>query len=163
MYTDRFLKFRSECSEKLFGAIDGLLGSADERVAAIGFVTTDDFYGFYLTWGDDSSDIEEFYDWENSLEPEFLYQPLVDAADSSSDLDLLNKCDEKWNYALSLLGVLRNCILQLPDDVFGKNGYSREDIVFFSTMSTGDYIDEMLEVSLKMFNTEETLKAHGLK
>lgn len=32
----------------------------------------------------------------------------------------------------------------------------------FSTMSDGNYIQEMLEASVKMFNAPETLKAYGL-
>lgn len=33
---------------------------------------------------------------------------------------------------------------------------------FFATMGDGDYIDEMIETSVKMFNAKETLEVYGL-
>lgn len=51
---------------------------------------------------------------------------------------------------------------RIPDEVFKKNGFSREDVLFFATMGEGDYMDEMLETSVKMFNAKETLTAYGL-
>ncbi|MBQ9947671.1 MAG: hypothetical protein IJO91_04700 [Oscillospiraceae bacterium] len=154
----RFDSFSTQCCEKLGGAIEEILGSgnsAEEKVRAIGFVTTDDFYGFYLTWSSDSSCIEEYYDWEQSLEPEFLYQPLVDIVDGCTDIDLLNKSDEKWDFALTLLKVLADSISGLPEEVFAKNGYKREDIVFFAAMASGDYVEELLTQSLGMFNPSQ--------
>ena len=56
-------------------------------------------------------------------------------------------------------GILRK---QIPDEVFQKNGFQRKDILFFATMGDGDYIEEMLEASVKMFNAPETLEAYGI-
>lgn len=44
-------KFKKECSENLSGVIDEILKARkDKKVRTIGFITTDDCYGFYLTW-----------------------------------------------------------------------------------------------------------------
>ena len=54
--------------------------------------------------------------------------------------------------------MLEESIKALPDQVFEKNGFDREDVLFFSTMSDGDYVEEMMNASLRMFNSEETLE-----
>ena len=99
----------------------------------IGFITTDDFYGFYVTWKfGNNINIEQYYDWENgdiSEDTGFLYQSLVDIVDGCKEIDFCNP--------------------------------SKENIHFFSTMDTGDYMQEMLDASVKKFNTRETLEVFG--
>ena len=56
------------------------------------------------------------------------------------------------------------CSKELPneiDKIFEKNGFKREDILFFATMGDGDYVQEMLEASAKMFNSQKSLEAYG--
>ena len=43
-----------------------------------------------------------------------------------------------------------------------ENNYRRENVLFFATMSDGDYIQEMLDTSVKMFNASETLEKYKL-
>ena len=149
----RFEKFDLECSRKLPGEIMEILKKAKgQRTCAIGFITTDDFYGMYLCW-DYTDKISEYFEWKNASEPGFLYQTLVDVVDASKDIDLCNPSDAKWDFALTLLAVLDKNIKSIPDKVFQKNGFKREDIVFFATMGDGDYVQEMLDASVKMFNT----------
>lgn len=158
----KFKKFEQKCSKELSGEINKILQKArGKEYCAIGFITTDDFYGFYLSW-DYSNAIDEYYDWENGLSPDFLYQPLVDIVEDCTDIDLCNASDEKWDFALALLTVLEKNIKQLPDEVFRKNNFKREDILFFATMGSGDYIQEMLDTSVKMFNSQKTLEAYGI-
>lgn len=158
-----FDKFDQECAEKLPDEINKILkASKGKETCAIGFVTTDDFYGCYLSW-DYGNSIDEFYDWENGLEPDFLYQPLVDAVETCQDIDFCNPSDEKWEFAQTLLAVLEKNIRQIPDQIFLKNSFKREDILFFAAMSDGDYVQELLDASVKMFNAPETLEAYGLK
>ena len=119
-------------------------------------ITTDDFYGFYITWdfGNDI-DTEEYCEWtpdDISADTSFLYQPLVDIIDNCEDIDFCNPSEEKWDFAVSLLTVLQEVIKQLPDEIFQKNNFKREDVLFFATMGDGDYIYEMLDTSTKMFN-----------
>lgn len=148
----RFEKFDRELSEKLSNEIGKILKKAKrKKTCAIGFITTDDFYGMYLSW-EYTHDIDEYYDWENGSEPDFLYQPLVDIVDNTKDIDLCSASDEKWDFALTLLSVLEKNIKNIPDEVFKKNGFERKDILFFATMGDGDYVEEMLDASVKMFN-----------
>lgn len=157
----KFEQFSQKSSEELPGQIDQVLKAAKgEKICAIGFITTDDFYGCYLSW-DCSKNIDEYFEWENALYPEFLYQPLVDIVESCADIDFCNPSDEKWEFAQTLLTVLEKNIKQIPDEIFQKNGFAREDILFFATMGDGDYIREMLDASVTMFNASETLKAYG--
>ena len=149
----RFEKFDLVCSKKLPGEIKKILKKAKgQRTCAIGFITTDDFYGMYLCW-DYTNEITEYFEWKNASDPAFLYQPLVDIVDVSKDIDFCNPSDKKWDFALTLLAVLEKNIKSIPDEVFRKSGFQREDIIFFATMSDGDYIQEMLDTSVKMFNT----------
>ena len=162
MDTIKFEKFSQICFKELPNEIDKILKAAKgEKVCAIGFITTDDFYGFYLTW-DYSNKINESYNWKNGLEPDFLYQPLVDIVEDCKDIDFCNPSDEKWEFAKTLLSILEKSIKQIPDEIFRKNGFRREDILFFSTMSDGDYIYEMMDTSVKMFNTPETLEKYEI-
>ncbi len=163
MDTKMFEKFSEICSQKLPDEIDHILHAARGRnICSIGFITTDDFYGFYLTWNY-SRNINEYYDWKQGLEPDFLYQPLVDIVDNCRDIDFCSPSDEKWEFAQTLLSVLEKNLKQIPDAIFQKNGFQREEVLFFSTMGDGDYIQEMLDSSLKLFNTPKTLKAYGIR
>ena len=156
----RFEKYSQECSEKLPGEIDKILKKdKDKRVYAVGFITTDDFYGCYLAWDYENHNLNEYYDWKEGLEPEFLYQPLVDVVDACKEIDFTRPSNEKWKFAEAFLTVLAENIKQIPDEVFDKNNYKREDILFFATMGDGDYIQEMLDASVKMFNAPESVEA----
>ena len=106
----------------------------------------------------DNVDFEEYYDWENGINPDFLYQPLVDIVDGCKEIDFCNPSEEKWDFAVTLLATLGEIIKQLPEDIFLKNNFKKENILFFSTMDSGDYMQEMLDVSIKKFNAKETLE-----
>lgn len=94
-----FEKFSQICAKKLPKEINKILKNAKgQKTCAIGFITVDDFYGFYLTW-DYGSSINEYYAWGNSLNPNFLYQPLVDIVDACMDIDFCNPSEEKWEFA----------------------------------------------------------------
>lgn len=161
MNISKFEKLNQKCSENLPSAIDQVLSRDQEkRVYAIGFITVDDFYGFYLSWDYNIHDINEYYEWEQGLSPDFLYQPLVEIVDDCKEIDFTSPSDEKWGFAKDLLTVLQNNIKQIPDEIFHKNNYRREDILFFATMADGDYMDEMLDTSVKMFNEKETIQAY---
>lgn len=162
MDISRFEKFDAAVSENLLEIIGKILGlKRKKKYCAVGFITTDDFYGFYLSWKY-TYKIDEFYDWKNGIHPDFLYQPLVDVVDASKDINLLERSDEKWGFAKAVLAVLEKNIKALPDEVFTNSGYNREDVLFFATMSDGDYIEEMLNESVKMFNSANTLQKYKL-
>ena len=82
--------------------------------------------------------------------------------EADEEIDFCEPSDEKWNFAETLLSVLEKNIREIPEEIFEKNGFKREDILFFATMGDGDYIEEMLEASVKMFNSPKTLEAYGL-
>ncbi len=152
-------QFDLECSRHLPDEIDKILKTAQgNNACSIGFITTDDFYGFYLAW-DLSYNITEYFDWKNGTEPDFLYYPLVDVIDTRVDIDLCTPSEEKWAFALAVLAVLEKNIRKLPDEIFARNGFCRENILFFATMGDGDYITEMMDASAAMFNSRETLEA----
>lgn len=162
-----FEKFRNECNQNLPKVVDEILSTGKhEKRCAVGLITTDDFYGFYITW-DFGNDIDtgEYFEWapdDISTDTDFLYQPLVDIIDSCEDIDFCSPSKEKWDFAVSLLTVLQEVISQLPDEIFLKNDFKREDVLFFATMGDGDYIYEMLDTSTKMFNVKETLETFGV-
>ncbi len=159
----KFERFNKLCSEKLPNEINKILQSAKGKNAcAIGFITTDDFYGFYLMWNY-CNDISEYYNWKNGLEPDFLYQPVVDIVEDCNDIDFCFASDKKWEFAKTLLSVLKNAITNIHDEIFQNNNFRREDVLFFSTMGSGDYVQDMIDTSLKMFNSPETLKAYGIQ
>lgn len=163
MDIDKFEKFNKECANNLASAIDEILKKGKEKkITAIGFITVDDFYGFYLSWDYNNNDIYECCDWEEEIHPDFLYYPLVEVVDVCTEIDFTTKSDEKWSFTKALLTVLEENIKQIPDEVFLKNNYRREDILFFATMADGDYIEEMMDTSVKMFNSPETIEAYEL-
>lgn len=51
------------------------------KVCSIGFITTDDLQGIYLSWDCDTN-TEAHYEWGNEVYSEFLYQLHVDIVDS---------------------------------------------------------------------------------
>lgn len=159
----KFEPFDQICTEELPNEIDKILHAANGKTAcAIGIITTDDFYGCYLAW-DYTKDIKEYYNWKNGLTPAFLYQPLVDIVEDCKEIDFCSPSDEKWEFAKALLCVLDKSIKQIPDKIFQQNSFQREEILFFSTMSDGDYMEEMLDASVKLFNTPKTLEIYGVK
>lgn len=159
----KFENFKNECNRNLPNVVYEILSTdRHETHCAIGLITTDDFYGFYVTWafGNDI-DIREYFEWnpeDVSTNTDFLYQPLVDVVDSCGNIDFCNPSKEKWDFAVELLTVLQEVINQFPDEIFSKNNFKREDVFFFATMGDGDYIDEMLDTSVKMFNAQATLE-----
>ena len=85
----------------------------------------------------------------------------MDIVDGCKEIDFCNPSEEKWDFALTLLTTLEKIIKQIPDDIFLKNNFEKKNILFFSTMDTGDYMQEMLDESVKKFNTKETLEVFG--
>lgn len=153
--------FDEQCSAHLADAIKAVLRADNaKKIPALGFITTDDFYGFYLCWDYSNSDINEYFEWGQASYPDFLYDPLVDALEACDTVDFTEKSDEKWSFALALLSILEKQIKRLPDAIFEKNNYRREGILFFATMSDGDYIYEMLDTSVALFNSAETVAAY---
>lgn len=150
--------FKEGLMTHLPGAVDGILKEAEGKDGClIGFLTTDDFYGGYLAW-DTTGSIDEYYEWdEYEPETDFLYQPLVDIVDSCKDVDLCNASPEKLAFARALIQVIGEAVRALPEKVFSQNGFRREEVLFFATMSDGDYVEEMMNESLHCFNSEETL------
>lgn len=163
----RFENFRNACNQNLPKVVDEILSMGkQESRCAIGLITTDDFYGLYATW-DFGKDIgvRTYFEWapgDISADTNFLYQPLVDIVEHCKEIDFCSPSKEKWDFAVSLLTVLQEVIRRLPDEIFQKNNFKKEDVLFFATMSDGDYIDEMLDASVKMFNTQEALEAFGI-
>lgn len=157
----KFESFRNECNRNFPKAVGKILSTGKgETRCAIGLITTDDFYGFYVTWyfGNDI-DIRKYFEWapeDIGLNTNFLYQPLADVVDSCDNIDFCSPSKEKWDFAVSLLTVLQEVISQIPDEIFRENGFEREDVLFFATMGDGDYISEMLDASVKMFNARES-------
>ena len=161
MNTECLDSFRIQCEAHLPQAIDEILSKEkDRKLSAIGFITTDDFYGFYLCWDYENTNIRESFEWQEASYPEFLYQPLVEAVDSCKEIDFTTPSDEKWDFAQEILSILGNAIRLLPEKIFQKNDYSRTDILFFATMSDGDYVDEMLDESLVLLNPREIVLAY---
>ena len=158
-----FENFKKECNLNLPKVVDEILNKGRyEKRCAVGLITTDDFYGFYITWkfGNDI-DTGKYFEWEPDdicTDTNFLYQPLADIVDSCEDIDFCSPSKEKWDFAVSLLTVLQEAISQLPNEIFMKNNFKREEVLFFATMGDGDYIYEMLDTSTRMFNAKETLE-----
>ena len=80
-----FDEFSEKCSKELPNEIDKILQHAKgEKACTISFITTDDFYGFYIAW-DYSTEIDAYFEWENGSNPDFLYQPLVDIVEADEE------------------------------------------------------------------------------
>lgn len=159
---DLFSVFAGECEKHLKKEIENILKKMQgKEYCSVGFITVDDLYGFYLSWSDNNN-IEEFFDWENGSEPDFLYQPLVNVVDSHKEIDFCSPNEAKWNFIVKVLEILRDSIKNLPDNMYQKYGFERKDVLYFATMGDGDYIEDMMKISLKMFNSEETIKKYGI-
>ena len=155
---DKFKTFDQACAANLADEVNKILKAAQgHQKCAIGFITTDDFYGCYLCW-DYSHDIKEYFDWENSLAPEFLYQPLVDVVEACQEIDFCNPSEEKWEFAKAFLAVLDQNIRRLPEQIFADHNFKRDDVLFFATMGDGDYVQEMLDASLELFHAPDTVR-----
>lgn len=161
-----FSAFDRELEEGLPAVIEEILSTpSEDKVYSIAFVTTDDFYGFYVSYDYDAVDnphnIWENFEWKQAIYPKFFYQTVVDIVENSP-IDFTKKSDEKWVFAQRLMTLLNKHIQALPLGVFEKYGYQKEDIVFFTTMSDGDYMEEMLVESAKLFNSPTTLEKYRI-
>ncbi len=74
------------------------------------------------------------------------------------EIDFCKPSDEKWIFAETLLSVLEKNIKEIPEEIFEKNGFRREDILFFATMGDGDYIEEMLFAETLLSVLEKNIK-----
>lgn len=142
---------------------------SEEKVYAIAFLTTDDFYGMYVAFetienlkrSKYSADSIQWFanEWtysDQELPTKFnkeLYTNLVEVIDASTDIDLMRPSNEKWNFAIQFMEVIKEAIDCVPQSLFEQYGYVKDDIVFLATMSDGDYMDEMLLESAKRFNS----------
>lgn len=163
MDTKRFKQFQEGLDAHLPGAVSEILAEEKGKdYCLIGILTTDDFYGCYLAW-DTTGSIDEYFEWDEfETETDFLYQPLVEVVDACKDIDLCTASPEKWEFVKGFLSVLEGAVKALPDEVFEENGFAREDILFFATMSDGDYVEEMMNTSLRSFNSMETMEIYEL-
>jgi len=162
-----FNEFEKGLSENIANIVNGILQQkSDKKIYSIAFITTDDFYGIYVTSDylekDKAINIWESFEWQGAVYPKCMYQPLVDIVENNNEIDFTTPSDEKWQFAQTLISILNKHIQNISEDVFGKNGYKREDIIFFITMSDGDYVDAMLKESVKTFNSSETLKRYEI-
>ncbi|MBP1044664.1 DUF4303 domain-containing protein [Enterococcus sp. BWM-S5] len=161
-----FEQFDQELREQLPSVIEEALSAeANDKIYSIAFVTTDDYYGFYVASDHDTENnphnIWEFFEWKQAIYPKFLYQTVVEIVESSP-IDFTKRSDEKWNFGQQLMGLLNKHIQSLQSEVFEKHGYQKEDILFFMTMSDGDYMDELLVESVKLFNQSETIEKYQI-
>ena len=163
MDTKRFKQFQEGLDAHLPSAVSEILAEEKGKdYCLIGILTTDDFYGCYLAW-DTTGSIDEYFEWDEfETETDFLYQPLVEVVDACKDIDLCTASPEKWEFVKGFLSVLEGAVKALPDEVFEENGFAREDILFFATMSDGDYVEEMMNTSLRSFNSMETMEIYEL-
>lgn len=145
-----FKAFSEGCAENLADSVEEILEAAGGS-CAIGFITTDDFYGCYLAWNK-GHNLTDYSKWENALYPDYLYQPLADIVDGCSDIDFCERSDEKWAFAEVLLKGLAERIKELPDGLFMRHSLARKDVLFFAAMSDGDYVEELLDASVKWLN-----------
>ncbi|WP_099222748.1 DUF4303 domain-containing protein [Listeria costaricensis] len=153
-----FADFELKLKENLAGLLGQVL-QAEDRVRYIGFVTTDDFYGAFVTYNQaGENNIWEHFEWKKGLSPDFLYQPLVDVVEKSEGIDFMVPSMEKWQFAETLIDVFREQLQRLPDEIFTAAGYKRDELIFFMTMSDGDYMDEMLTESVERFNSKEAIQ-----
>lgn len=155
---EKFTDFERLLKENLADLIAEIL-CAKERVTYIGFVTTDDFYGAFVTWNQpQQNNIWEHFEWGRGLGPNYLYQPLVDVVESNEQINLMESSPEKWRFAEALMDVFHDQLNQLPDTVFMNAGYKRDELIFFMTMSDGDYMDEMIIASVESWNSEKAIQ-----
>lgn len=155
---EKFTNFEQILKEKLAVLVAQVL-QAKDRITYIGFITTDDFYGAFITWNQaQENNIWESCEWKADLSSGFLYQPLVDIVENDQEINFMAPCPEKWLFAETLMDVFRDALNQIPEDVFMDAGYKRDEIIFFMTMSDGDYMDEMMITSVELWNSQEAIQ-----
>ena len=144
----------------------------EEKVYGIAFVTTDDYYGMYVAFEtlehmkqlknpENTWFVNEWGYSDTALPTKFnkeLYQNLVNVIETDDGIDFTKPSDEKWNFAVQLIQAIKEAIDVVPQTLFEQYGYLKDDIVFLTTMSDGDYMDEMLLESTKLFNSFKTSK-----
>ncbi|WP_239255356.1 DUF4303 domain-containing protein [Listeria ilorinensis] len=152
-----FADFEQKLKENLAELVGQVL-QAEAHVTYIGFVTTDDFYGAFVTYNQvGEENIWEHFEWKKGLSPDFLYQPLVDVVEKNEKINFMEPSKEKWQFAETLIEVFREQLQQLPDAIFTRPGYDRNELIFFMTVSDGDYMDEMMIESVERFNSKKAI------
>lgn len=168
-----FNEFKEQLKAIMPEHINEILSAQPQnKIYAIAFVTTDDFYGMYTAYetkekllslgGAEEINAHQWSanEWSYSMNGprDIFYDCLVNIAESDHQINLMVPSDEKWGYAVSFLDVVCEAIQSVPQQVFKDNGYSKEEIVFFVTMSDGDYMDEMIIESAKKCNAPATIQ-----
>jgi len=163
---NKFIDFDNELAEKFNGVISEILnGDKDKQVYTIGFITTDDYYGFYITLDyvgpKGERNVDEFTEWDDNAyvgEKGFMYTSIVNVIDAIDFDFTAKKTKDKWDVATSLMNILAKHIKAIPNEIFTEAGHNREDIFFFATQGDGNYMDEMYAESRKLFNSSETVE-----
>lgn len=152
----------------------------EEKVYGIAFITTDDLYGMYVAFQTEETqkeNIEELKklgiqqdsrwfpnEWKYSSDQlkgnysKELYTNLVSIVEKNHTINLLEPSKEKWEFISCFIKILQSAVISIDSSVFEKYGYKREDIVFLTTMSDGDYMECMKEESIQLFNSYDALK-----
>lgn len=170
MYHSRFDKFTAELTAAMPQLVSEILGATKEKVYAIAFITTDDFYGMYVAFETlenykktPAGNKDTYRRWacnewgysDAKLPSDFnpvLYKNLVQVAEAYEEPDLMHMSPEKWAYAQAFIHAVGDALKTVPDSIFGQYGYNRADIIFFTTMSDGDYMEEMMKESVLLYN-----------
>jgi len=163
---DKFVCFDNELKEKFNDVISEILKSGNgKQVYIIGFITTDDFYGFYITLdyvgNDGEMNIDEFTEWDHQSykgDSKFMYTTVVEVIDATDFDFTASKTKDKWAVATALMNIIAKHIKAIPEEVFTNAGHNREDIFFFATQGDGNYMDEMYVESRKLFNSPATVE-----
>jgi hypothetical protein len=165
-------KFTEELKVIMPQMILEILSYNKEKVYGIAFVTTDDYYGMYVAfetlehlkeskYPDDAWFVNEWGYSDAKLPTTFnkeLYRNLVDIIDTDENIDFTKPSAEKWDFAIQLIQAIKEGIDSIPQGLFKQFGYTKDEIVFLATMSDGDYMDEMLLESAKLFNSHKASK-----
>lgn len=170
MYSKFFDDFKIQLKAVAPELIKEIL-SHKEKVYGIAFLTTDDFYGMYVAFQtEEALGEKKEYRWfpnewkysdtdlMNNYSKE-LYDNLVSIVESvelNYTVNLLEASPNKLSFALSFVDALGEVINALPESLFKEYSYSKEDILFLTTMSDGDYMGEMMIESAKKYNTLRT-------
>jgi len=163
MDISKFELFEKALEKNLAKTINEII-SSQKKVNSIAFITTDDFYGFYVAYNNIEENGEyDTAEWDG-IYPDYLYDPLVEIVHNTEDIDFTKESDEKWEFAENIIFILGKQLKQVSDEIYKENNYRREDILYFATMSDGDYIYEMTDESLKVFNSQATIEKYkGIK
>lgn len=162
---DKFMNFDNALKEKFNDAISEILKSGnDKQIYTIGFITTDDFYGFYIPYdyvgSNGEMNIDEFYEWTHAYKSsdDFMYKSVIEVIDATDFDFTASKTKDKWTVATALMNILAKHIKAIPNEVFTATGHNREDIFFFATQGDGNYMDEMYVTSRDLFNSRATIE-----